>query len=322
MTQGAGSICTDKDQCAGNGCCSGGCVDVSNDPSNCGTCGNSCGTANCVGGMCTGAVVLVTGESSPVGLSQDTLNLYWADAAGSIMTVAKAGGTATPIVANQQSAAITGTDGSTLYWITNVANTGKLAYADGDVAISLVTGLNGPSVLAVGSTNNIYWAEAGGLFFAPKGTGARTRVSTSSTVLNIYLDSANAYWFDRGASLVASAPLGTTSAGTLTSGIADIRGLSGFGSLLYLARTSEIQSLPTGGGTPTTLVSNVAPYSLAVDATGLYWASLTGGTIQTTPLAGGNAVTLVSNQSSPDFVLVDSTSVYWIAGSSIMKVAK
>lgn len=40
-------------QCSeGMGCCEDGCVDLSDDPDNCGECGHSCGDIQCVGGRC------------------------------------------------------------------------------------------------------------------------------------------------------------------------------------------------------------------------------------------------------------------------------
>jgi hypothetical protein len=67
--------------------------------------------------------------------------------------------------------------------------------------------------------------------------------------------------------------------------------------------------VPTGGGTPATLVSGYAPQNIAVDATNVYWTS--GTTVLKTPIGGGAMVILASGQNSSYGIAVDATSVYW-----------
>lgn len=49
----AGIGCNSNSQCCSGGCCHGTCRDLSNDPNNCGKCGNVCSTGVCQNGTCT-----------------------------------------------------------------------------------------------------------------------------------------------------------------------------------------------------------------------------------------------------------------------------
>ena len=69
-----------------------------------------------------------------------------------------------------------------------------------------------------------------------------------------------------------------------------------------------------------------------MDATSVYWANVTGGTVMKLGLSGGTPATLASGQNHPHFIAVDTTSVYWtnlgtgtpmnFSDGSVMKVAK
>ena len=92
-----------------------------------------------------------------------------------------------------------------------------------------------------------------------------------------------------------------------------------------------VMSVPLGGGTPVTLVSNQdTPWAIAVNATNLFWTNNApgtdegfNGTVMTVPLAGGTPITLASAQTGPSSIALDDTSVYWVnSGASNGTVLK
>jgi Stigma-specific protein, Stig1 len=63
-----GQSCTDASGCGGDACptydcCGGVCVDLATDPANCGTCGTTCDTGNCVENTCCPAGAILCGDA-------------------------------------------------------------------------------------------------------------------------------------------------------------------------------------------------------------------------------------------------------------------
>jgi hypothetical protein len=89
-------------------------------------------------------------------------------------------------------------------------------------------------------------------------------------------------------------------------------------------------TMPLGGGTPVTLaVGQQADFeAIAVDATGVYWATgwpgNDSGTVAKVALDGGTPVTLASGQSCPRDIAIGAKSVYWPDGNggTIMSAPK
>lgn len=77
------------------------------------------------------------------------------------------------------------------------------------------------------------------------------------------------------------------------------------------------RSLTGAGAVETLAPTDVAPFALAVDATGVYWGSLGGtgsppvGTIQHVPTTGGVVTTMVKDIARLGDLAVDGTHVYW-----------
>jgi hypothetical protein len=73
-----------------------------------------------------------------------------------------------------------------------------------------------------------------------------------------------------------------------------------------------IQKLPKTGGAPTTIVSPVNVYDLAVDASNVYWVSYEDPKgVQQVPVGGGTPTTLATWEAGAWAIAVDAGYVYW-----------
>ena len=103
----------------------------------------------------------------------------------------------------------------------------------------------------------------------------------------------------------------TTSAGAGASTTA-----SGTGTVAPSSATSS----GSGGGTPVELASGlVRPNHLVVDATSVYWLTMSG--VEKVPIHGGTKVTLgsVPPANAPLSLALDGTSIYWTSGDLVMR---
>jgi hypothetical protein len=107
---------------------------------------------------------------------------------------------------------------------------------------------------------------------------------------------------------------------------------------VYLANsgtsTTEIVSIPIGGGAISVRTPVTTPGGVTVDASNIYWTdagdgTATGGSVFSMPLTGGTVTTLASKQNVPYDIGLTSTAVYWTNMSangngtgSVMMVAK
>jgi hypothetical protein len=99
------------------------------------------------------------------------------------------------------------------------------------------------------------------------------------------------------------------------------------GDVFWVNRSTSTIKVALGGAAPTVFAGNLdRPYSLAVDAAGVYWTEREGGLVRTCPRSGcsGPPRTLASLQAAPSGIAVDAVSVYWTnnVGGSIARVAK
>ncbi len=108
---------------------------------------------------------------------------------------------------------------------------------------------------------------------------------------------------------------------------------------VYLANSgtssTEVVSIPIGGGAISVRTAVTTPGGVAVDANNIYWTdagdgTATGGSVFSMPLTGGTVTPLATKQNVPYDIGLTSTAVYWtnmssnVAGitGSVMMVAK
>jgi hypothetical protein len=84
-------------------------------------------------------------------------------------------------------------------------------------------------------------------------------------------------------------------------------------SVYWATVSGGLMKVPLGGGTPETLAS-VGAYNIVLDATSVYWIGETG--VMKMPLDGGAVTTLASGSYGyvTEALAVDATNVYWSPG--------
>jgi len=194
---------------------------------------------------------------------------------GSVTTLAAIGGSA--IAVDRTSVYYYGVRTSPLPWV------GEVVAAPLDGGSPSTLALASPGAIAVDSTN-VYWTDGAALAVLKVRLGGGTPTTLASVQGSpgrIAVDATSVYWTD----------------GTCPSDGGTCNG--------------AVMKVSLGGGAPATLASGNTPTGIAVDGTTLYWTDSRDGTVMMVPLGGGSPATLASGQSQPWSIAVDATSVYW-----------
>jgi hypothetical protein len=338
---GCGNVCTNG-VCSDGACaCAAGFVDcdgnpstgceseLAADPKNCGACGHDCAGGACSGGLCQPATIM--GLEDAVSLAVDAGHLY----------VARCG---TPSVAKVRldlddpyvekaaeldgCASLVAIDATRIYFASDQSSDKRILSAPIDAPsapFELATGTSAAQFLGVTSAHALYWnvdATSGSkrLYRVPVAGGTPEFADAAVTALAVDADAA--YWSDEVGlhawATMDAAPIDVDPT------IVDAPALAVESGTLFFANGEGIWSMPTSGGTPSSLVASPSVKAIAATPTHVYWADGSDGSVRRIARDHTSEAVLVKGESlgaTVPFALGE-RAVYWIAGSKVRKVAR
>lgn len=247
-----------------------------------------------------GAEADVSSPSSPTYVWADATNLYWAGSDGDFWARPHGGGSPTKLcnVSNPQVEGMA-TDGTYLYWVKSGDGYVRRAPIDGSGAGSapeaVGSSVTSPSGVTI-ANGTVYLSEGWGAGGIDKVVGATTSPLVSGSSLyntnpaKIINDGTYLYWIESpfGSSSIEGCKLDGTGL-TRYVGSASVVSIAADGSSFYYANGSPqltiVRFVAGDRFSGQTLYDHLPyeSYTLAVDATSLYWADYTNGVIYKAP---------------------------------------
>ncbi|MFT3768354.1 MAG: hypothetical protein QM820_23140 [Minicystis sp.] len=327
-----GNAC-DNGACNGGSCaCNEGFVDCDGnastgceaepaaDPKNCGACGHDCAGGLCVAGVCQ--PVTVGGLEDAESLAVADGFVYVARCSDPpVARVPADGGMVEIIGAAAGCAHLVAVTSETALWATDdLVLWSSLGYLPTAMQLAMDTS---PAKLFAASPTHVYWfdddaAKPALVRVAIAGGAVETVAETTPTALTV--DGDLAYWSDaKGIHAVPSDSLNISDLSPMTA-----RSLAVAGDTVFAADAQGIVALSLAGGTATSIQTTAGAEAIAADATHVYWADTSDGTVRRVERDGAGLVVLSKGESfaTPPKIALDDRAAYWIAGQKVRKVAK
>jgi hypothetical protein len=285
------------------------------DPKNCGKCGHDCLGGACKAAFCQPVEIGPLGKVAKLQTFNGKLYVAGCGSPAPVVSRPTSGGSEVPVVPASTSCAqdmvIAGSD---IFWLVGTAHRNLVVNPLDKVMSPKVLVSNAEVGDMAANATTLYWYDDNveQVKRIPAGGGTAEIVYSGANVQGLAADADHLYFSDSVS--LYSVP----NAGTKRTTLASIGPLVTVvdGDTLFAADSCNIYSLPITGGKPKPLASVFIIVSLAVDATSVYWADDSEGTVKAAPRAGGATRVLAKGLSlAAPSVAVDDRVVYFTDGN-------
>jgi hypothetical protein len=272
-------------------------------------------------------------QSYPEFIATDGVNIYVPAAdLGTIESVPVAGGAPVILATKQSDPMGIAVAGGIVYWANENGGTIMKVPVTGGTPVTVASGQGAPFEVAVDATN-VYWTNVtapAGVWSVPIAGGKPPTQLASTTAWGLTVRGGTVYYSD-GKNVLSVPTAGGTPPTTIVPAQASPYALALGATQIFWSNEGgqgEVLSMPLAGGnaTPTSIATGTANTRLATDGTNLYFAHPgTAGndsSILRVPVGGGTPTALVTGQPTPETIVLDAQSVYWVDtyAGAIMKL--
>jgi hypothetical protein len=309
--------------------CGSTCVNLQTSAANCGSCSHSCLGGACLAGACQ-PFAIATGQGNPLGLSQDGVNLYWAnETAGTVAKIAKAGAAKPTVIATGQSSPwATVSDGTDVYFV-DLNGTGLLSVSvnGGTVTSALPGRFSSPDAIAiipgVTAESGLLVADGTGIWSVTLPLGPIPKRVTTDATAWVATDGTYAYSTYLAKDAIVRTSLSASTTTTLGTFPSAPTGIALNGSTPFFGVGAQVYTIGGAGSMSIATDASGAVTGIWADANGVVWTN-NSGTVEHVGLTGGAVKQLATGQNDPAYPLGDVNAYYWIdiAAGDIMGLAK
>jgi hypothetical protein len=298
--------------------------------------------AACEGRVLEGGACLVTlavNQAKPWGIAIDTQSVYWVNQGssfndGSVMKLARSGGTPVTLASGLREPQDIAVDGVDVYWSgSSVAAVPR----NGGATRTIFDDSNSTTSFVTRSGAKVYWADSEfnfGVQSAMPDGSAITWLTSPITMIGGLAPSRTGIVYTVATDQVnipgkiVSVTFGGISTELLTTpgSLGFVR--SAYDTIVYVDDTRAMYWLPLQGGTPTFLANGIYPNDVITDGTSVYWTDGNLRAVMKLDIATGAPVVLVSQHDEPRIfgsgaLTIDAHSVFFTdanLGGSVFKL--